>query len=162
MTVHVFRAGANGITGQGGILYGPTQGYTKIQASTQFKYANVSGIDSGNEWDNVQYQWTPQAGPIDWQAQAWVRNFGDPSGQNFNLCCTIFKNGIDWLAGIGGMPFNTFPTLANAICCGSDIASGTDVYDFRVYMTTYNGQASGILDADPRHIWLCGKSYGGA
>ena len=160
MTINIFRAGANGITGQTGISYGPTQGYTQVQATTTFKFAGVSGFDTGGEWNNVTWQWKPQAGPIDWQYQAWVGNFGDPSGQNFNLCATVFKNGVDFLAGIGGAPFNTFPTWANAMCCGSDLASGTDVYDFRVYMTTYNGAASGFLNADPRHIWICGKSFG--
>lgn len=157
MPIHVFRAGANGVSSQSGI---PAKQYTRIQATTQFKFNNVSGIDTGNEWDNVAYQWTPQAGPVDWQAQVWALDFGDPTMQNYNLCLTIFKNGIDWLAGIGGQPINTFPSAGNAICCGSDVASGTDVYSFNIYMTTVDGQASGFLNADPRHIWICGKSYG--
>jgi hypothetical protein len=157
MAIQTFRAGPDGVIWQKEIANAV---YTKVIARTDFDFAGVQGFDSGGEWDNDKAQWQPQAGPIEWTAQVWAMGFGEPQNTNFNLVLTCFKNGVDFHAAIGGAQVSTFPETGSAICCGMDIANGNDVYDFRVYMTTADGKASGWLNADPRHIWLCGRSFG--
>jgi len=156
MAIHTFRAGPDGINAQAGI---PNAAYTVVQARTDFNVFGVAGYDTGNEWNNSTFTWTPQAGPIDWNVQGWAGDFGPPGG-NWNLVLTCFKNGTDFWAAIGGAQFNTFANYGSATNSGMDIANGTDTYQFKVYMTTINGIASGFLNNDPRHIWIGGRSYG--
>jgi hypothetical protein len=158
--INSFRAGPNGSLSQMGIPHGPVGGYTKMQGRTDFNFAGVKGYDTGGEWDNVNFQWKPQAGHIDWCAQGWVMNFGAPLMVNLNLVLSVHKNGVDFWAALGGEAYDTFVNSGAVINCGCDYANGEDIYDFRIYMTTIDGLSSGYLNSDPRHIWLSGKSYG--
>ncbi|WP_316176264.1 hypothetical protein [Bradyrhizobium sp. SZCCHNRI1073] len=154
MTIKTFRAGPDGSTPQTGI---PNASYTTVHGRTDFSYLGVSGFDTGGEWDNTTFTWTPQAGPVEWDFQVWAMDFG---GTNANLTATVFKNGVDFQAGIGGAQVNTFVNTGSAQNSGKDVANGADTYQFKIYMTTADGLNNGWLNADPRHIWIIGRSFG--
>jgi hypothetical protein len=155
MTIHVVRAGIAST-----VFNWPNGAYETTPYKTSYNLDDVSGLDTGAEFNNATGVWTPQAGPISWCAQIWASAFG---GINQNFCLTMFKNGVDFQAALPSAPASgdVFAGTCNTRCMGFDVANGTDVYQMMMYMTTYDGTSSGALDGDPRHCWFNGISFGG-
>ena len=154
--INGFRAGM--ATPQTGLVHGA---YTKLQYITNFAPGyGVAGYDTGGEWDNFNFQWKPQAGLIDWKVQCWIVSDYGVLINNNNIVVTCFKNGVDWSAELDGAKANSYPNSASCLCVGDDYANGTDIYDFRVFYTSADGEDNGATNGDPRHMWLYGKSYG--
>jgi hypothetical protein len=163
MTIQTFRAGPNGVTEPDGVPY---ETYTPIQGRTDFVYTpapgqTVAGYDTGNEWDNVKFIWRPAPGPIEAIATAWVLGFGAPQYVNNNAVISVFKNGIDYSAELGGAFVNTFANTAWVTNHFMDVAVAGDEYQFMLFMTTPGGPGSvGIIQKDPRHTKILGRSFG--
>lgn len=154
MTIHVVRAG---IASQ--VLGWLNSEYDTIKYLSDYSADDVSGIDTGSEWNNSSGVWTPQAGPIQWCSQIWASGFGST---NQNFCLTMFKNGVDFQAALGSAALagSVFAGTCNARCQGFDVANGTDTYKMMMFMTTFDGGRDGALDGDPRHCWFNGMSFG--
>jgi hypothetical protein len=155
-TPQTWRAGANGSTGQSGIA---SNTYTPLAIRTDYNVQGVHGLDTGGEFNNTTFIWTPQPGPVEWTCSAWAT--GDFGGVGSTwLVISMFKNGVDTQASNGGALVGLFAGSGTVATTGYDVAQAGDTYQVKIFMTTKDGLPNGSLNNDPRHVWCNGRSWG--
>jgi hypothetical protein len=149
-----FSAHKNGVS-QGGC---PNLLYVPVTFSA-VEFDNGCLFDTTNSW------WKPPAGLVLLSANVWInagaKYLDNYPGDGYSQCAKFHRspdNGVTWeqvRANPGWNPAG-YPSTGGSTMCTVAMASGTDLFQLRMYTTSQDGGSSCVIDGNPAHTWFSG------